>query len=265
MKLAYLLALAPAVALAQTAPPGGVPDSPPSAVRAHRGPQIGAAATRPADAATLAGTVDSFNYSPRGMPDSLMLTTADKKTVQVNFPPELATAITAAVQVGQSIGVEAMPAPARMTEDSDHPIYMASTITPTTGNPIIIRGNGKPIDFAGTVQRLNYSARGTVNGFVLDGGQIVLLPPGPDAADVKVGDKVTGKAMEPAPAAAAAGVKILMARQLNGTDLQPGGAGGTGGPGGMGGPPGGPGGPDGGPPPGGPDGAGGPPPPPPGQ
>ena len=129
-------------------------------------------------------------------------------------------------------------------------MYMLVALTTAGGQTIDVHPPRKPVEINGTIKQLNYSPRGTVDGFVLDNGQVVLVPPGGHLT-FTVGQKITGEAVE-APAAPTGAVKILEATKLNGQELRPmgpppGGGGGKGPPHDGGGPQGGGGPPQGGP------------------
>lgn len=195
---------------------------------------------QPPEEMQLAGTVQAFNYSPHGAVDSLMLLTSDHKTVQLDFPPEAAEKLTAAVKVGDTIAAEAAPerhgaapqhargsahthtqnaAASPAQPKSDHEVYRLSSLTTAGGKALDLRPERATVAIDGEIKRLNYAMDGTVNGFVLGDGKVVLLPPQADeAVSLAVGQKITGQASERP--VAAGGVHILEAVTLNGKQLR---------------------------------------------
>ncbi len=112
------VALVAMVSLAYSQPPGPPPGGPGGPYeRGPRGPRE-ERGDRPVETTELSGNVQGFNRNPLGAIDSLMLT-ADGKTVQVNFPPDLGGPIAGLASAGDSVKITAEKTPHR----ADHEIY----------------------------------------------------------------------------------------------------------------------------------------------
>jgi hypothetical protein len=154
-------ALAAIPAASQPAPPDRpTPPAPPAAVDA-------------APVQTIEGVVDGFNRDPRGMINSVVVKTADGKMDQFNLPPDLGEIAMHIAADGQK--VTATGSPERAV--GDRTIFRLSKLTgadskssftaPTPGVP-------EPTETVeGTVQRLNISGHGEVDGALLDSGDYV--------------------------------------------------------------------------------------------
>jgi len=138
-------------------------------------------------AVDLTGTIEGFNYSPRGDIDGVMLKTSDK-SIQINLPPGLGIALSQ-VSPGGTLKVTASPEPS----ETDHPIYEMQSLTTEQGKKISAPGMGddKFVHEEATIKQLNYARRGEVDGALLDSGDFVHV--GPAARDLKlsVGQKIT--------------------------------------------------------------------------
>jgi eukaryotic-like serine/threonine-protein kinase len=217
---------------------------------------------------TLSGSVSGYNLNPAGTAESMMLNTGNS-TVQLNFPPEMATAIQSAAAVGSQVTVVARSGggpggpggPGDQGPDdqqqADHKVMNLESIKTASGGTLSVGGpgGGKSTTVTGAVKQLNYDRRGDINGAQLSNGTFVHLRPGSDA-DLTVGEKVSVQGRQ---RTASSGMKIIEAESINGTSVDnngPGGGGPDGGGPGGGGNNGGPG--AGGPPGGGPDGNGAP-------
>ncbi len=122
----------------------------------------------------LKGTVEAYNYSPKGKVEGLLVRT-DSSVAQVNFPPH---AEAERFAVGSAIDVAVEPEEGGPKHDrAAHPVYHA------------IDEDDERIE--GNVVRLNYTRHGEANGVVLDTGDFVHLKPhGMRAAALAIGDHV---------------------------------------------------------------------------
>jgi hypothetical protein len=138
-------------------------------------------------AVDLSGTIEAFNYSPRGDIDGVMLKMSDK-TAQINLPPGMGAALSQTAP-GSTLKVSACPEPGQ----ADHPIYELQSLTTEQGKKISVPGAGddKFVHEEATIKHLNYARRGEVDGALLDSGDFVHV--GPAARDLKlsVGQKIT--------------------------------------------------------------------------
>lgn len=208
----------------------------------------------PADLVPLSGVVDYFNISPRGTPDSIMLVTGDGLLVQLNFPPELSRAFAGAVKTGEKITASASLAPhhpqldgdddrpgraegmdrdpkdapadstAKALADAsiDHPVYIIDSLTNAAGQTIDRNSPHDPsFPLKGSVKRFNFSPAGSVNGFALDDGTVVLLPPwAASRLHITIGENLTGEAFERY-SDPKLGLHLVEAFSVNGEALRP--------------------------------------------
>ena len=182
------IALIGMATLAYSQPPGDAP--PPGGPRGpyERGPRD------PRDdhwdeATELSGNIQGFNRTPNGTFDSLMLT-ANDKTVQVNFPPDLAGEIAAVAQVGDSVKVTAEQMPHR----ADHEIYRLIKLVGASGKQLRLSRpeDAEKVHLEGVVRQLNYAPHGEIDGLVLESGDFVhFAPENAEQIAPKVGQKVT--------------------------------------------------------------------------
>jgi hypothetical protein len=94
------------------------------------------------EAKKFSGTVQQFNYTPRGERDGVLLS-SDGKLVQLNFPPQEASKLAEGVAVGDQISAEGVP---ERTE-ADHTVCRLQKLTTAKGAEIEIdeppaRGRG---------------------------------------------------------------------------------------------------------------------------
>jgi hypothetical protein len=120
----------------------------------------------------IEGRVTSFNISPTGEVEGILLACGEK-TVQVNF--EKHAEGQARPSLGASIAVHAV-----LEEDEhDHPVYRLAPEEQTVH---------------GRVARLNYARHGEVNGYVLEDGTFIhLKPEGARRHRVRVGEEVSAE------------------------------------------------------------------------
>lgn len=118
----------------------------------------------------IEGTHTHFNYSPKGGYEALILATA-KGPVQVNFERHHAGVLAAALKPGIKVSLKV--APMDDLEAPEHPVYQLQTLH--------VRGQALELEpqvqIKGTIQRLNYTLHGEVNGALLDTGDFVHLRP----------------------------------------------------------------------------------------
>jgi hypothetical protein len=142
----------------------------------------------PRDTVDLSGTIENYNFSPRGDVDGLILKTGDK-TAQVNLPPGVGLLVSQQVTAGSQVKVRAFALPG----GSAHSVYVFVSLSGESGKEIKIPSpqDRRFVHEEGTVKNLNYSRNGEVDGVVLNGGDFVHL--GPAAGDLKlsIGRKLT--------------------------------------------------------------------------
>ena len=137
-------------------------------------------------AVDLTGTVDGFNYSPRGDIDGVMLKMSDK-TAQINLPPGLGLAL-GHLSSGSNVKITAYPEPVQ----ADHPVYELATLTTEQGKKISAPGVGddKFVHEESTIKRLNYARHGEVDGAMLDNGDLVHVGPAGRELKLSVGQTI---------------------------------------------------------------------------
>ncbi len=138
-----------------------------------------------ATANSYQGTLQSFNYSPKGSLEGLLLETKDG-ILQFNFPHEYAEHIAKLVDPGDKVTVIGDPHPD--DRPGDHPVFQLNSIEPKKGNAFSVNGKAT---FEGKVARFNYALHGECNGVVLKNGDFVHLKPrGAELAELEIGQKV---------------------------------------------------------------------------
>lgn len=176
--LAVTLAMT-TVCLAQSAaiakPPGARPEAVP--------------AEQPIAPQWLAGTLEGFNFNPRGDIESIMLKDGDQ-IMQVVLPPDASLAVVETVTDRQRIRIAAVPE----KSVTSHPVYRLVSLTTKDGQPLTLerlpkkgkpphpqtRESERPVHVDATVKQLNYGRHGEVNGVQIDRGDFVHL--GPEAS-----------------------------------------------------------------------------------
>jgi hypothetical protein len=122
------------------------------------------------------GIVQTFNISPKGSPEGLLLE-SDGEIIQINFLPEFAAEIAAMAAEGKEFKANVEP-----EEAHGHPSHTVFRL---------LSLNGHDGHFSGKVKHLNYALHGEVNGAILDSGDFLHLKPhGAAALDLKPGMKV---------------------------------------------------------------------------
>jgi len=123
---------------------------------------------------SVAGVFQSFNLSPKGIPEGFVCRDG-QTTFQVNFPPELANEVAKRVSEGKPVQAEVVPFDD--AESDAHPVYELGRLA-GGDRPLVIDGAGEEdVRVSGTVVRLNYAKRGEINGAILDEGDFVHLRP----------------------------------------------------------------------------------------
>jgi predicted phosphodiesterase len=131
---------------------------------------------------TINGVVESFNFSPKGGYEGLLLKTGDK-VVQLNLPPPAETDIAKSVVLGDQINALAAPD----NGQPDLPVYEVLKLIDSKGREIALDGGkagppptvgkGDTVRIEGVVKRLNHARHGEINGAVLENGDFVHLGP----------------------------------------------------------------------------------------
>ena len=133
----------------------------------------------------IEGTLEHFNYSPKGGYEAMMLSTA-KGPVQVNFPPEQAVVLAAVLTAGATVKLKA-----DLMENAHgvpHQVYELAAVT-WQGKTLDLEPT---VEVTGQVTRLNHSRHGEINGAVLDTGDFVHLKPhGARATHLELGQTLT--------------------------------------------------------------------------
>ena len=105
---------------------------------------------------------------------------------------------------------------------ADHAVYGLGTLTGSKGEVSMRPDPSKKVTVDGQVKRLNYDMRGHANGAVLDSGDLVVAPPGSEAAaELTVGNKVSIEGLV-RPSAATGGARVIQAMTINGKAGRPG-------------------------------------------
>ena len=170
----------------------------------------------PKNAQKKSGIVQSFNVSPKGHYEGLLLENKGE-LLQVNFPQEWSSTIADLAAPGKSIHIEVE------SHEKDghglHPVYrLLSLSNEKQGTFSLDESNGSGNGhFAGKVERLNYALNGEVNGAILDTGDFLHLKPhGAAALELALGMKVKGTG---ASRPMIGGHRVIEAAEVNGVAL----------------------------------------------
>jgi len=164
----------------------------------------------------LTGVVESFNISPKGVYEGLLLTT-NKGTVQVNFPLEAGGSVSSRIAEGEKATFFA-----EKEEDerpSDHPVFRLVRFTGTEGHVIEVEVESQPVEVEGKVNRINFARHGEPNGAILDNGDFIHMKPhGAKAIGLEVGMTLTeeGEARR-----SFVSTRVIEAAVVNGTEMHP--------------------------------------------
>ncbi len=126
----------------------------------------------------LKGQILSFNLSPKGVPEGIILQLADTM-VQVNFDSEIAGQLTQIVSEGHSVVVEARR-DADVHADAANPVFSLLKLSLGDDPKSVLVADGAAetdVVVTGKILRLNHARRGEVNGAILDSGEFVHLRP----------------------------------------------------------------------------------------
>ena len=126
----------------------------------------------------LTGQILSFNLSPKGVPEGIILRLADA-TVQINFDPELAGQLTQIASEGQSVVVDARR-DVDVHADAANPVFSLLKLSLSDNSKSVLVADGAAetnVTVTGKIVRLNHARRGEVNGAILDSGEFVHLRP----------------------------------------------------------------------------------------
>ena len=163
------------------------------------------------------GIVQSFNVSPKGTYEGLLLESSGE-LLQINFPQEWGAAIAAIVAPGNHIEAEIEPQDAHA--HASHPVYQLRHLSNDKQEKFPLEqsngsGNGH---FSGKVERLNYALHGEINGAILDTGDFLhVKPQGAVALELAAGMKVKGTGpTKPM----VGGHRVIEAEEVNGMHLE---------------------------------------------
>ena len=126
----------------------------------------------------LKGQILSYNLSPKGIPEGIILK-SDDGTIQVNFDSELAGQVTQLAKEGDAVVIDARPDADRHA-DAVHPVF--TLIRLSTGSndnaALVTKGEAETdITVRGKIICLNHARRGEINGAILDSGEFIHLRP----------------------------------------------------------------------------------------
>lgn len=111
---------------------------------------------------SVSGTVESYNFDPRGSYNGINLKDGDHIS-QLNMPPELGAQIAVAAPVGQKIQATAY---AELVV-GNRSIYRLATLTGPDGKQLTLPNRDQPLQMKhteGTVKQLNYAPRRSGRG-----------------------------------------------------------------------------------------------------
>lgn len=118
----------------------------------------------------VSGSITQLNYNRDAIPEGLLL---NDKTL-VHFPPNAAS--TSLVKPDDNVDIEGM---AVTNASGVRTIEVQQLHDRTNGKTFSVPqpGQAAPYSGSGHIQQLNYGPDGAVNGFMLDNGTLVTLPP----------------------------------------------------------------------------------------
>jgi len=161
------------------------------------------------------GTVESFNISPKGTYDGLLLRTK-QEVIQFNFPRSWAARVIEIAPVGST--VQASGEPDGDSRPRDHAVRHLSVLK-TNGDTLEVdpANSHQEVQLSGTVERINYGKHGDPNGAIINGGDFVhLRPRGAKAISLQLG-QVLDVVGETRPSSLHA--KVIEAFTVNGIDI----------------------------------------------
>jgi len=143
-------------------------------------------------AKTLKGTIVSFNISPKGVYEGVLVSNTDSEIVQVNFYPEFGAYIGDKLAINEDISWQVTLE--EEEKEAVHPVYSLLRFKNAHGKEILLDEEPHDVTTKGTVAQINYALHGEPNGAILDNGDFIhLKPKGFKHAELEVGQKVTVK------------------------------------------------------------------------
>ncbi|MBV8706805.1 MAG: hypothetical protein JO028_06435 [Acidobacteriaceae bacterium] len=121
---------------------------------------------------TVSGTISQFNYSRDAEIEGFLLS----NNILVHLPPRAAVRIVPSLHAGDNVQVSGL---AQTSPSGFQRIEAQSLQDRTSGKTFTMPqpGAAAPYSGSGRVQQLNYGADGAVNGFLLNDGTLVTVPP----------------------------------------------------------------------------------------
>ncbi|HLH04698.1 MAG TPA: hypothetical protein VKX25_18165 [Bryobacteraceae bacterium] len=137
---------------------------------------------------TVSGSIAQFNYNRDGLIEGFLL----NNNTLVHLPPAAAGFIGSSLRQGDTIEVAGLA----NSNPSGLTTIAAQHLTDrTSGKTISIPqpGAAAPYSGSGRIQQLNYAADGAVNGFLLDNGTLIEMPPfsAANPSSIRVGGSVS--------------------------------------------------------------------------
>jgi hypothetical protein len=172
----------------------------------------------PAGTKTLRGTLRSFNFSPKGGIEGLILE-IDEAMAQVTVEPEFGGILVKMLQLGKAVELTVKPEGAGHRDDKkSHDVFRLVGVRDAKGQSVELEGfTGKKAKIEGEVERLNYARHGEANGVVLTSGDFVHMKPhGMNRLPLQVGDKVIAEGQEHP---TILGTRVIEAEKVNGKSL----------------------------------------------
>ena len=163
------------------------------------------------------GTLQSFNVSPKGNYEGLLLQDGNV-LFQVNFPQEWSTTIAGLASIGDELQFELEDYEDKRAQSS-HPVYQLLSLRNREGQsfPSSDADGSENGHFSGKVERLNYALHGEVNGAILNTGDFLHVKPhGAAALELELGMDLKGKG--PAKPMVG-GHRVIEAEEVNGIVL----------------------------------------------
>ena len=121
---------------------------------------------------TVSGTISQFNYSRDAEIEGFLLS----NNILVHLPPRADVRIVPSLHAGDNVQVSGL---AQTSPSGFQRIEAQSLQDRTSGKTFTMPqpGAAAPYSGSGRVQQLNYGADGAVNGFLLNDGTLVTVPP----------------------------------------------------------------------------------------
>jgi len=189
-------------------------DPPPPA--SSVGPSHGDARPDAGKSQSISGVVDSYNFDPRGMVNSIVIKDDSGRFAQFNLPPEIGGTLASATAVGQKVQASG----SAEVVSGDRACYRLSSLTGADGKQYTLPGRDQwqvqHVD--GVVKQLNRTPRGEVDGAILDSGDFIHVGPH-EAAELNlaVGQKVSADGWS---RPMLMGHNVIAATKVNGQTIQ---------------------------------------------